>query len=350
MTTTLVLVGSYAKADQPGLHAFWFDVNNGSLRPHGTFTGILNPSFFIIHPNKRWLYTVSETGQAADGVPGSVWAVQFEREPWRMTPLTQQASRGDWPCHLQLDASGGWIFVSNYGHGNVGVLPLQSNGGLGAMTDLAQHHGHGPHAHRQEAAHAHSATVTPDGRFVIVADLGTDELVVYRFDAATGKLGAHAHANARPGAGPRHMAFHPNGRLVYVANELDCTVSAYDYDPSSGALRERQWLATLPPGAPETIVADLHLNTRADRLYVSNRGHNSIAVFEVDEAGALTRLAVPSCGGDWPRNFAVAPDDRFILVANQYSGEVCVLPVTADGLGERLARASVPGASCIQFL
>jgi 6-phosphogluconolactonase len=217
------------------------------------------------------------------------------------------------------------------------------------MTDLVQHRGSGPRADRQEAAHAHSATVTPDGQHVIVADLGMDALVVYTL-AAEGKLREHMRANTRPGAGPRHLTFHPNGHRLYVANELDCTVTAFDYDTERGLLSERETHDTLPPGAPETTVADIHLSHMANRLYVSNRGHNSIAVFEVDEAGALTRIAVPACGGDWPRNFAVAPDDRFILVANQYSGEVCVLPVTADGLGEPQARASVPGASCIQFI
>ena len=349
MTHSLLLAGSYATAGQPGIHAFWFDTASGVLKPHGTVAGILNPSFLIGHPNGRWLYTVSETGAAADGVPGSVWALRFEREPWAASVLNAQSTRGDWPCHLTLDPSGRWLVTTNYGSGNVAVFPIQMDGSLGAMTELVQHEGRGPRADRQEAAHAHSAAYTPDGQHVIVADLGMDALVAYTL-TPEGQLREHTRAHMRPGAGPRHLTFHPNGARLYVANELDCTVTAFDYDIERGLLSERDTHGTLPPGSAETTVADIHLNSRADRLYVSNRGHNSIAVFDVDGAGALTRVAVPSCGGDWPRNFALAPDDRFVVVANQISGEVCVLPITTDGLGEPLARVSVPGASCIQFI
>ncbi|MGQ0601389.1 MAG: lactonase family protein [Anaerolineales bacterium] len=349
MTTSLVLVGSYAKADQPGLHAFWFDAATGALAPHGVFAGIFNPAFFVIHPNQRWLYTVSETGMGSDGASGAVWALRFEHEPWAAQPLNQQPSRGDWPCHLTLDAAGRWLLVSNYGTGTVGVFPILPDGALGAMTDLVQHTGDGPRADRQEGPHAHSANFTPDQQHVIVADLGIDALVVYTL-SAEGQLREHSRASTRPGAGPRHLTFHPNGHMLYVANELDCTVTAFEYDSARGLLSERDTLATLPSGAPETTVADIHLSASGRRLYVSNRGHNSLAVYDVDEAGQLTSLGYPACGGNWPRNFAIAPNDNFVLVANQYSGEVCVLPVTADGVGEPVTRVAVPGASCIQFV
>jgi 6-phosphogluconolactonase len=349
MTHSFLLVGSYAAAEQPGIHAFWFDASSGVLKPHGTVAGIHNPSFLITHPNGQWLYTVSETGAAADGVPGAVHALRFEREPWSATPLNQQPTRGDWPCHLALDPTGRWLVVSNYGAGSVGVFPVQADGSLGAMTGSAQHTGSGPRADRQEAAHAHSANFTLDRQHLIVADLGMDALVVYTL-TPEGELREHTRAHTRPGTGPRHLTFHPNGKLLYVANELDCTVTAFEYDPERGLLTERETHDTLPPGAPETTVADIHLSASAQRLYVSNRGHDSLAVFEVDESGQLIALGYPSCGGDTPRNFAIAPDDRFVLIANQNSGEVTVLPVTADGLGEPLARAPVSGAACIQFV
>ena len=133
----------------------------GTLTPHGSFAGILNPSFIVIHPNGQWLYAVSETGQASDGIPGGVCALSFERESFSMRLLNQQPSGGDWPCHLQLDATGKWLIATNYGSGNAAIYPLQPDGSLGEMTDFVQHHGKGPNAARQESSHAHSSIFTP---------------------------------------------------------------------------------------------------------------------------------------------------------------------------------------------
>ena len=161
-----------------------FDETRGTLTPHGSFAGILNPSFIVIHPNGQWLYAVSETGQASDGIPGGVCALSFERESFSMRLLNQQPSGGDWPCHLRLDATGKWLIATNYGSGNAAIYPLQPDGSLGEMTDFVQHHGKGPNAARQEASHAHSSIFSPDNRFVIIADLGIDQLVIYQFDTS----------------------------------------------------------------------------------------------------------------------------------------------------------------------
>jgi 6-phosphogluconolactonase len=347
----LVIVGSYAAAAQPGIHVFRFDDATGALTSCGSFAGVVNPSFLIVHPNRRWLYAVSETSQQ-DGAPGSVWALGFEYDPVSLQPANHQLSGGDWPCHLQLDSSGKWLLVSNYGSGTIAVLPILADGSLGEMTDLIQHHGSSAHPQRQDGPHAHSAALAPDGRFAIVADLGMDRLLVYNFDPAAGRLGAHTHIDTRPGAGPRHMAFEPSGQRMFVANELDSTVSVYDYDASSGALFERQRIETIPPGAPENLVADIKVSASGDRVYVSNRGHNSLAVFDFEAGGRLARVAIRPCGGNWPRNFALAPSGRFVLVANQYSDEVSVLPVLAgpEAIGAPAARATVPQASCVQFI
>jgi len=348
----LLVVGSYSESEQPGIHAFRFDDATGTLMACGSFAGIANPTFLVVHPSRRWLYAVSEMSQQQDGASGSVWAFRFERQPWTIQPMNHRPSGGDLPCHLQLDSSGKWLLVSNYGAGNVAVLPVLADGSLGEMTDLVQHHGSGADPHRQESPHAHSATLTPDDQFVIVADLGMDQLLVYKFDRSAGKLGAHSHIHTRPGAGPRHVAFHPSGQRVYLANEMDSTVSVYDYDASSGALHERQTIGTLPPGVPENMVADIHVSPSGNRVYVSNRGHNSITVFDVGADGRLARIAVSACGGNWPRNFALAPGGRFMLVANQYSGEVSVLPVLtgSDAIGAPIAHVAVAQASCVQFV
>jgi 6-phosphogluconolactonase len=351
-TEHIVYAGSYAAPEQPGIYAFAYDAAAGTLTQQAAFAGVANPSFIAVHPNRRWLYAVSETSMDQEGVPGAVWAVACTRAPWGFSAINQQASGGDWPCHLAIHSTGRWLLVSNYASGTVGVLPIGDDGALGELSDLARHTGSGPHPVRQQGPHAHSATFTPDARFVIVADLGLDALVLYAFDTAAGRLQQHAQVQTRAGAGPRHMTFHPNGTRLYVANELDNTVAVYDYDANGGALRAGQVLDTLPPGAPETTVADIHITPAGDRLYVSNRGYDSVAIFDVAAGGELAPVAIQPCGGQWPRNFAIAPGARFLLVANQYSDTISTLPVldTADGLGAPVAQTPVPGASCVQFI
>jgi len=348
---TALFVGSYAAQAQPGIHAFSLDGATGDLEAGGSYAGIANPSFLAAHPSHPWLFAVSETSQAQDGVAGSVWALRFDPQSLALEPANHQPSGGDWPCHLQLDATGQWLVVSNYGSGSVGVLPIRADGSLGEMSDLVQHRGRGENPQRQEGPHAHSATFAPGNVFVLVADLGIDQLFVYRFDSSAGKLNLQASVRARPGAGPRHVVFHPSGRLLYVANELDSTVAVHAYDAAEGLLRELQIVDTVPPGTPENQVADIHISPAGDRVYVSNRGHDSIAVFGVESDGRLAGVAGPSCGGKWPRNFALAPAGQFVLVANQYSDEVSVLPVLAGegGLGAVQTRAAVPQPACVQF-
>ena len=356
MTTTsasaqpLVVAGCYAPAGQPGIHLFRFNDATGALAACGFHAGIANPSFLVTHPNRRWLYTVSETGQ--EDTPGSLWALRFTGEPLTLQPINRRLSGGDSPCHLQLDRSGKWLLVSNYGAGTVAVLPILGDGSLAEMTDLVQHDGRSVHSQRQDRPHAHSAAFAPDNRFAVVADLGLDQLLVYAFDSSAGKLSARRHADTRPGSGPRHMAFHPGGRRLYVANELDNTVTVYDYDTSSGVLRPQQTADTLPPGVLENAVADIHVAPSGRRLYVSNRGHNSIAVFDVATDGRLARSAIVPCGGKWPRHFTLAPGGRFMLVANQASGELSVLPLLAgpEAIGAPVAGAAAAQVSCVQFV
>ncbi|MEI7844694.1 MAG: lactonase family protein [Chloroflexota bacterium] len=355
-SSSLVFASGYASAAQAGIHAYLFDEDRGALIPHGSYAGILNPSFICVHPNGRWLYAVSETGQNSDGVSGGVCALTFEREPFAMRLLNRQPSGGDWPCHLQLDRTGHWLFVANYGTGNASVYPIQVDGSLGEMSAHVQHMALSPgaNAERQAGPHAHSVTLSPDNQFALVADLGLDQIVIYKFDPDVGKLIRHTTTHTRPGAGPRHLAFHPNGQWLYVTNELDNTVTYYLYDDALGTVVEKQSLSSLPAGpqsAPENGLADIHVSASGKRVYASNRGHNSLAVFDIGDDGRLTLVSIPSCGGNWPRSFALAPGGKFALVANQYSHEVCVLPllIGTDAIGATLERATLPGAACIKF-
>ena len=350
--TDQLFVGSYAADTQPGIYAFEFDGATGALTPRGSFTGIANPSFLAAHPSRPWLYSACETSETDDGRAGSVWAFRFDPASLALEPINQQASGGNAPCHLRLDATNKWLLATNYTSGSVSLYPVEDDGSLGAMSDHVQHEGRGADPDRQEGPHAHSSILSPDNRFVIAADLGLDQLVIYELDTQAGKLRPHGHGIARPGAGPRHMAFHPEGNTLYVANELDNTAAVYDYDAEAGTLREVQVLDTVPPDAPHSQVADIHLAPESRRLYVSNRGHESIAVYEFGGSGKLIRLAVQPCGGSWPRNFALAPGGRFILAANQYSGGVDVLPLLpgASEIGPAAAHVDVAQAACVQFV
>ncbi len=346
---SLVIVGGYAPVDEPGIYLFHFDEASGGLTAHGSYTGITNPSFLVHHPRQPWLYAVAETSEHGDGLPGAVWALRFAAASSTLHPINHQLSGGDHPCHLQMDRAGRWLLVSNYSGGSVAVLPILADGALGERTDLVQHEGHSVRPDRQEKAHAHSARFSPDEQFVLVADLGLDEVRLYAFDSQAGQLTPHSHVATRPGAGPRHMTFHPRGRTLYVANELNNTVTVYGYDAAAGQLQERQTLDTLPPDVPDNIVADIHLDASGQRLYVSNRGHNSLSVFNVEPDEQLAPLAVASCGGNWPRHFSLTPRGRGLLVANQYSHQVSVLPLLAgpEAIGPLMAQVTVPRPSCV---
>jgi 6-phosphogluconolactonase len=353
-TQPLLFVGGYAPVGQPGLQACRFDSATGKLAAIAGFTDILNPGFLTSHPNGQWLYVTAETSRAESGDYGVVWALRYETEPFRFTALNHRSSRGDAPCHVRLDHTGKWLIVANYTSGSAGIFPIQPDGSLGEMSDFVEHHGQGPNPKRQEGPHAHSSIVTPDNRYVIVADLGLDQLVIYELDAEKGKLRPHGAGAADPGAGPRHLAFHPDGKHLYAGNELGSTVAVYHYHPADGSLKQVQVLPTVPErpaDAPENTVADIHMDAGARRVYVSNRGHNSIAAFDTDPEGHLNSAGTWSCGGNWPRNFALAPGGRFMLVANQYSNEVTVLPLNGpEGvLGGAVAHFPAQGPACIEF-
>ncbi|HEY3992607.1 MAG TPA: lactonase family protein [Ktedonobacteraceae bacterium] len=346
-------LGSYAEATQPGIYAFTFDGASGQLSANWSFAGIVNPSFVALHPNKRWLFAVSETSTHKEGRAGEVWALDLPAQGTedQARQINHRSSNGDWPCHLSLDASGRWLLVSNYQSGNVSVFPILENGALDEVTDNVQHHGHGPNPERQEGPHTHSTIFTPDQRFVIVADLGLDQLVIYAFDAEHGQLSEHARVRCEPGSGPRHMTFHPNDQHFYVSHELNNTVVVYDYDADQETFSERQTLETVPPGTGKNQTADIHIAPTGDRLYVSNRGNNSIAVYAITEDGLLEKPILSPCGGHWPRHFALAPAGRFLIVANQYGNDITVLPLHAptQTLDKPCARIALSGASCVDF-
>ncbi|HEY0754580.1 MAG TPA: lactonase family protein [Ktedonobacteraceae bacterium] len=349
----MLYLGSYAKAEQAGIYAFHFASPSGQLTPRWSFAGIVNPSFIALHANKRWLFAVSEMSLHSDGRSGEVWALDLAEQGTESQPheINHQPSNGDWPCHLTIDASGRWILVSNYQSGNISVFPILTNGALGTLAENVQHSGHGPNPERQEGPHTHSTIFTPDQRFVVVADLGSDQLVIYTFDTTNGKLSEHGRVHCPPASGPRHMAFHPTGQQFYVSFELNNTVTVYNYDAIQGTFNARQTLSTLPPDAHENTAADIHLTPNGSLLYVSNRGNESLAIYTITTGGLLELLAIVPCGGLCPRNFAFDPTGHFVLVANQHSDELTVWPLlnSSSEPGQPPAQIAIPGASCVRF-
>jgi 6-phosphogluconolactonase len=331
-----------------GVFLCHLDANSGRLEQVAGFDVGPNPSFLAFSPDHRCLYVVNELAQ------GEVSAFTLDAEDGSLARINSQAVEGADPCYLTVDPTGRWLLVACYTSGNLATLPIQPGGGLGPLAEHIQHHGHGPNPDRQEQAHTHSVRFDPEGRFALVADLGMDRVWVYRLDGQTGKLTPNTPPglDGKPGAGPRHLEFHPNGRVLYISNELDGTVTACTWDGQTGQISAFQTLSTLPIGfKEENTVADIHITPSGDYLYVSNRGHNSLAGYRVDaQSGALTPLGITGCGGDWPRTFAIPPEGRLMIVANQYSNDLVTFWIETDGsltpTGEKLA---LPVPVCVLF-
>jgi 6-phosphogluconolactonase len=354
---SLLYVGTYTEAGRAdGIHLVRMDPRSGSLRRVGSVDAGPNPSFLAIHPTGRFLYAVNEVESFRGGSTGAVSAFDISAKTGALTRRNEQPSQGGAPCYVSVDRSGQVALVANYASGTVALLPIQADGSLAPASHVEHHSGRGPDAERQEAAHAHCIITDPSNRFALAADLGVDRVFLYRLDIK-GRSLHHAEggdAVMRPGAGPRHIAFHPTLPLVFVANELDSTVAVLRFDAEAGRLSRLQTHSTVPERwAGNNYPADIHLESSGHTLYVSNRGHNSIAVFSVGKStGALALEQVLSTEGDWPRNFSLDPTGRWLLVANQRSGSVIVF--SRDRESGRLTptrqRLAIPSPVCLRFL
>jgi len=352
----LLYVGTYTEGGRhDGIYLIRMDRRSGKLRQVGSVDAGANPSFLAIHPNGRVLYAVNEVEKHNGRATGAVSAFAIASDTGGLTRRDEQPSEGGAPCFVSVDRSGRVVLVANYVGGSVVLLPIQADGALAPATDVVQHTGSGPNAARQGAAHAHCIVADPSNRFVLAADLGVDRVFVYRLDL-DGKSLRHVEggdAVMRPGAGPRHIAFHPTLPLVFVANELDSTVATLRFDAERGALSPLDTRSTVPAGWTGTnYPADIHIAPSGRTLYVSNRGHNSLAVFSVAvSTGALALDQVVSTEGDWPRNFSLDPTGRWLLVANQRSDSVVVFGRDEESgrLTPTRQQIALPSPVCLQF-
>lgn len=346
----LLYVGTYTDEHRSdGIYLVRMDRRSGQLRAVGSIDAGPNPSFLAIHPNGRVLYAVNEVERG-----GAVSAFAIGGDSGALTRLGEQPSQGGAPCYVSVDRSGRAVLVANYAAGSVALLPIQADGALAPATSVVQHTGSGPVVDRQSAPHAHCILADPSNRFAVAADLGADHVFVYRLDLDHPSLQPvdGAAAVMRPGAGPRHLAFHPTLPLVFVADELDSTVATLRFDAARGALTPLETRSTLPAGWTGTnYPADIHVAPSGRTLYVSNRGHNSIAVFSVTASGALSLDQVVSTEGDWPRNFSLDPSGRWLLAANQRSDSIVVFAcdVASGRLTRTGQRLAVPSPVCLRW-
>lgn len=322
----LMYAGTYSRGDSRGIYAFHFNTATGKLSGPTLAAETLNPSFLAEHPNHRFLYAVNEGGQGGNKVS----AFSIDAKTGKLTPLNAVSSEGDGPCHLAVDHTGKWLMVANYNNGTMAMIPIHTDGTLGEAAHVEKHTGSSANPQRQRGPHAHCVLFSPDNRYLLLADLGLDKIFVYRFDAAKGTLAPNdpPSASVAPGAGVRHLAFHPNGRVLYAINEMGKSVTAFHYDPAKGTLTSFQSLATLPEGTQNGSGAEIAVNRAGTRVYASNRGNDSISLFAVDpQRETLTLLDHTSTLGKTPRHFTLDPTGGYLLAANQDSGDIMVFKV-----------------------
>lgn len=354
----LVYIGTYTGAKSKGIYVSRLDAASGKLGALELAAATASPSFLAIHPSQRFLYAVGEINDFGGKKSGAVNAFSVDRKTGTLNLLNQQPSGGPGPCHLVVDRTGKSVLVANYGGGSVSALPIQADGKLGNPTAFIQHEGSSVNPQRQKEPHAHSINVDAANRFAVAADLGLDKLLIYRFDAVKGTLVPNdpPHASVKPGAGPRHFAFHPKGRYAYVINEMRCTVTAFGYDPQRGELKELQTIPTLPEGQsvqPGHSTAEVQVHPSGKFLFGSNRGHDSIVVYAIDEnTGKLTFVENQPTQGKIPRNFGIDPTGAFLLAANQNSDNIVVFRIDSKTgrLNPTGQTVEVPAPVCVKFV
>jgi 6-phosphogluconolactonase len=328
----LAFIGTYtSKTESKGIYSFHFDAGTGRLTSMAVAATTQDPSFVTVAPNEKYLYAVNELGEFNGKKSGAVTSYSLDPKSGKLTQLNQVPSGGADPCYVSFDQTGKYLLVANYTGGSVSTFPIAADGRISAASAFVQHSGSGPNKERQEGPHAHYIASSSDDRFVFVVDLGLDEVVVYHFDPAKGSLTPNdpPFAKLAPGAGPRHLAFHPNGKFAYVLSEVNSTVTALSYDAKNASFSTLQTLSTIPKDfTAHNDTAEIVVHPSGKFLYASNRGHDSIAEFTIDPVqGTLTLAGDFSTQGKEPRNFALDPTGKFLLAANQESNNIVVFRI-----------------------
>lgn len=326
-------VGTYTEngSKSKGIYTFRYDATTQEITPLGLAAETTNPSWLALHPNGRFLYAVNELQNYKGPNSGGVSAFSIDLSTGKLTFLNEVPTRGADPCYITVDKTGKYVLVANYTGGSVASFPISDDGKLGEASAFVQHTGHGPNPKRQEGPHAHSIDLSPDNQFAMVDDLGLDELLVYKFDAAKGTLTPNdpPFAKLDPGAGPRHFALHPSGKFAYVISEMHSTITAMSADLKAETFHTLQTISALPKDFKgQNDDAEIHIHPNGKFLYASNRGHDSITVFAINPSkGTLTLVEHASTQGKTPRSFEIDPTGTLLFAENQQSNNIVIFRI-----------------------
>ena len=353
--THLVYFGTYTggKTGSKGIYVARFDAASGKLGEAKLAAELQRPSFLTLHPDGQHLYAVGEISGGA-----GVTAYSIDRSTGVLTEINESSAVGEGPCHISLDRTGKMAMIANYGSGSVASYQIRPDGGLSHPVSFFQHEGSSVNPKRQAGPHAHSINTSPDNRYAYACDLGLDKVLIYKIDPAKGTLTANepAFATVAPGAGPRHFAFHPNGKFAFVNNEISMTETTFAYNAETGALTEVATVSTLPPEDREKTglsTAETVAHPNGKFVYVSNRTHDTIAVFTCDpETGKLTLIQNAKCEGSIPRNFNLDPTGRWMIIAHQKTNDAALFSVDQDTgkLSYAGTKIDVGAPVCVRFL
>ena len=348
-----LFIGTYTGTGSKGIYVYRFNTTTGKATWVSNTDSVINPSYLAVSNNGKFVYSVTESGGK---FPGKISAFAFNETTGTLKFLNAQTSGGDNPCYVSVTKDGKWVAVGNYTGGNLSVYKTNTNGSLKPSAQFIQHKGTGPNKERQEKAHVHSVVFSPDGKFLFVPDLGMDKVMIYKFKDISNlplEPADQDFQSTTPGAGPRHIIFHPTKAYAYLINEMAGSVNVYDY--KKGSLTTVQTIATHPESFTELPgSADIHISPDGKFLYASNRGvENNIAIFSIDEtSGQLTNIGYQSTLGETPRNFVIDPTGHFLLAANQNSGNIVIFKRDMqtgllEATGEEI---KIPKPVCLKML
>lgn len=349
--------GQVVQGKGKGIYAFRLDAAKGALEPIGVTEGVRNSSYLAFDPKRQFLYCVNEFKEYEGKASGAVSSFRIDPETGALTYLNTKASHGTDPCHLIVDKTGRNVLIANFASGSVCVLPIAEDGSLKEASCVVQHEGTSVDPKRQAGPHAHAVEIDANNKYVFVPELGGDTVMIYELDPERGKITPNTNQpfiRTAPGAGPRQLVMHPNGKFAFLINELNSTMTSYAYDASKGMLTEVMTLPTLPKDfSGHSSCAEVQIHPTGKFLYGSNRGHDSIVIYGVDPAnGRLRLIGHESTRGKIPRNFEVHPSGEFLAAANQDSDNVVMFRIDTK-TGKLTPTGNVVQAGtpiCVRFM